>query len=106
MSERFLHKFLEASLAEAVAGGLSRYDDLADEIYDLEERLRPHQSLGEFIGRCRSLGLPLAALEDKLAARASAYAEAEGQAGLLQAEPFGPSWPLGRGQAPAGARGW
>ena len=76
MTNHFLDQFLEASLAEAVDGGLSRYDDLADEIYGLEERLRPHQSLADFMSRCRSCGLSLSALETKLAARAEAYAEA------------------------------
>ena len=76
MIERYLHQFRRASLAEAVDGALSRCDDLADEIYGLEERLRPHQSLEDFMGRCRVCGLSLTALEAKLAARAEAYAEA------------------------------
>lgn len=76
MSYSYLERFLRASLAEAVDGALSRYDDLADEIYRLEERLRPHQSLAEFMDRCRSCNLALSALEDKLAARAEALAEA------------------------------
>lgn len=78
MIETFLEKFLRASLAEAVNGALSRYDDLADEIYDLEERLRLHQSLEDFIDRCRGCGLSVAALEAKLSARAESFALAEG----------------------------
>lgn len=75
--EYFQQQMLHGTLAEAVGGALSRYDDLAEEIFHLEEALRSHQSLGDFVARCRGLGLPLAALEDKLAARAAALAEAD-----------------------------
>ena len=42
---RYLTQFMNGSLAEAIDGGLTVYDDLADEIYILLENLYPHLTL-------------------------------------------------------------
>ena len=79
--DRHKDQFTAGSLAEAIGGGLTVYDDLADEVYTLLENLYPHLSLAWLLELNQRHGFDTSRFADKLQARAAAYDEAAAENG-------------------------
>ena len=74
--DRYIDQFTAGSLAEVIGGGLTVYDDLADEVYTLLENIYPHLSVAWLLALNQRHGFDTKRFEDKLQARAAAYDEA------------------------------